>query len=154
MNDGQTANPCQQYQDSMSTMAGTLTDGFKSKMNDIVSKYKPVFDQIQDDSPNPGAVGATLNIDFDVTWSDVSIKFDLPEVTMTLQRWSFDVPQVTMKQQEIIFHTPSTRMGTQKVGQWLHGRLERYPDRCAGIFYARAKNRYGDSRISHGYDKH
>jgi hypothetical protein len=123
MNDGPTPNPCQQYQDAMSTVAGGLSDGFKSKMDAIVSKYKPVFDEIEDDSPNPGTVGGTLNIDFDVTWKDVSIKFDLPEVTMTLQKWNFDVPQVTMKQQEIIFHTPSTRMGTQKVGQYpeFHG---------------------------------
>ncbi|WP_395696919.1 hypothetical protein [Methylocella sp.] len=111
-------NPCGQYQSNLESKARALGVDLTDKMKIISDKYQKESQDLSDDSPNPGPVGGALDLDFDVGWKDVSIKFDLPEFKMVTQEWSFDVPQVTMKNQEMIFHTPSTRMVNKKVGQY------------------------------------
>jgi hypothetical protein len=96
------------------TLGGELSDAVKA----ISDRYQPRFDEIQDEAPDGGGVGAIIDLDIDVKWATVTVALDLPEVTMTLQEWSLDLPQVTMKDQRIVFHTPSTRMVAKKIGQY------------------------------------
>lgn len=124
-------NPCEVHQKALMDSAAELSISLKDKIKAVTSKYEGEFDRLQKDGPDPdNAIEGWLKIDIDVTWEVVSIKFDLPEVTMKLQEWSFDIPQTELVQREIIFHTPSVRMETRKVGQYpeFHGLTVRWKD--------------------------
>jgi hypothetical protein len=110
--------PCEAAKQSLHELVQTLGGELSSAVKTISDRYQPRFDEIRDDAPDGGGVGAALDIDIDVKWETVTVALDLPEVTMTLQEWSLDLPQVTMNDQRIVFHTPSTRMVPKKVGQY------------------------------------
>jgi hypothetical protein len=96
----------------------------QSQIDAIIARYKPLIDDIQvraermvaDYSP-PDEGEAAINMDFDVTWKDEKIVFDLPSVTMRTKEMSMDIPEVTMERKDIIFHVPAIRMVPKKIGQ-------------------------------------
>ena len=53
---------------------------------------------------------AIINVDFDVTWKNVDLIFDLPSITMKEQRISFDLPETTMKLQTFSWDRPDICM--------------------------------------------
>jgi hypothetical protein len=79
-------------------------------------KYKAAFADDQQQSDDMKKDSVTLG--GDITWSDQTIIFDVPTVTMRDQKLIFGVPQVTMKSQHIIFDTPSVKMVPIKTGQY------------------------------------
>jgi hypothetical protein len=90
----------------------------------IKNKYQPRLDALQqegqslaDEAPDPSAVEAVLNVDFDVTWSDKKIAFDFPSVKLKNKRIAFDLPEVRMDLQRIVFDTPATRMVPRVIGR-------------------------------------
>lgn len=111
------ANDCLQFQSEMEKVAEATGVELSYKMKAVSESVNGEASQLKDDAGNQAW------LKFDVSWDDVSVKFDLPEFKMVTQNWTLDLPQVTMINKEMIFHTPSTRMGTQKVGQYpeFHG---------------------------------
>lgn len=79
-----------------------------------------VGDEADDIAPdiNKNNPTVALGIDFDVTWEDISLSLDLPEVKLVDQKMALDLPQITMKDQKIIFDLPSVRMETRKTGEY------------------------------------
>ena len=113
------ADPCSEHQAAFSAITGKMSAQFGDKMRALKEKYEPIFQQIEDDAPDPdNDVEGGVGVDIDVKWSLVTFSLDLPEVTMKLQEWKFDVPQVKIKDQTLIFHTPSVRMVRKKTGQY------------------------------------
>lgn len=83
----------------------------------IKAKYEPRIaalqqraKQMQEDFKTPSTVGAVINVDFDVTWKDVEIIFDVPSVTMKNQSLKFDLPETTMKLQTLSWDMPAICM--------------------------------------------
>lgn len=66
--------------------------------------------QLQDDAPRPEAVEAMINVDFDITWKNVSLIFDFPSITMKEQKISFDLPEIAMKLQTFSWDRPDICM--------------------------------------------
>lgn len=114
---------CDAARQSLHDLVGTVGGELSTAIKAISDRYGPEFDQIRDDAPDGGGVGAIFNIDVEIEWETIGISLDLPEVTMKLQEWSLDLPQVTMKDKRIVFHTPSIRMVNKKIGQYpeFHG---------------------------------
>ncbi len=111
------ANDCLSFQDDMKKVAEAAGVELSYKMKAVSDEINGEAGKLHDEAGNQAWVK------FDVTWADVSIKFDLPEFKMVMQNWVLDLPQVTMTNKEMIFHTPSSRMTTKKVGQYpeFHG---------------------------------
>ena len=72
----------------------------------IKAKYEPRIaalqqraQQLKEDFNTPDSSEVVTGIDFDVTWKDVEIIFDVPSVTMKDQSLKFDLPETTMKLQ-------------------------------------------------------
>jgi hypothetical protein len=80
------------------------------------TKYKSAFDQDEQEGDQLKKDSVTFN--FDVTWSDQTIIFGIPSVTVKQQKLVFGVPQVALKTQHVIFGTPSIRMVLTKTGQY------------------------------------
>lgn len=102
-----------------------MSDSLQDRVQSIVDRYQPIFAQLQaegekmeGDFEAPGTFEAVINIDFDVSWEDTSIIFDVPSVTMKTIRFSLDIPEVTMNTKSIVFDTPSVRMVTRVVGKY------------------------------------
>ncbi|SCB08302.1 hypothetical protein GA0061099_1001230 [Bradyrhizobium yuanmingense] len=124
-------NPCATHQDALLARATDLSKNLKDRIKSITGKYEQEFERLREEGPDPdNPIEGWIGIDIDVSWEVVTIKLDLPEVTMKLQDWSFDIPQTELVQREIIFHTPSVRMETRKVGQYpeFHGFTVRWKD--------------------------
>ena len=87
----------------------------QSALNGVGQKYKPQFDQYQQDGNDLEKSAAQFN--FHVTWKDVDIIFGLPTATLKDQDLIVGLPQVTMKTKEMIFSTPSVRMEVRQTGE-------------------------------------
>jgi len=109
---------CEDAKNSLHALVQTLGGDLSNAVKAISDRYQPRFDEIREDAPDGGGIGAIIDVDIDVKWDTITVALDLPEVTMKLQEWSLDLPQVTMKDQRIVFHTPSTRMVAKKIGQY------------------------------------
>lgn len=121
---------CDAARQSLHDLVGTMGSELSTAIKTISDRYEPEFDQISDDAPDAGGVGAILDIDVNIEWETIGISLDLPEVTMKTQELSLDLPQVTMRDKRIVFDTPSVRMVNKKVGQYpeFHGFTVRWRD--------------------------
>lgn len=97
----------------------------QERIDEIVSRYKPEFDQLQADGKQmekdfqePSKVDAVINIDFDISWEKTDIVLDIPSVKMKTCDISFDLPSVKMNRKDMSFDTPSVRMVNKKVGEY------------------------------------
>ena len=82
----------------------------KNKFEPILQALKAKGEKLKEDAPKPETVEAVINVDFDVTWKDVDIIFDVPSVTMKEQTLSFDIPETTMKLQTFSWDRPDICM--------------------------------------------
>jgi outer membrane lipoprotein SlyB len=68
--------------------------------------------------PAGGAAGAVVGkaigslFTVEIREEVVSVKLDLPQVTVRDQEWTFDLPEITMDNQDIIFNVPTMVMRT------------------------------------------
>lgn len=85
-------------------------------LNGVGSKYKPQFDEYQQEGDGIKQSSAQFNVS--ITWDNVDIIFGLPSVTIKNQDIILGLPQVTMKTQEITFGTPSVRMERHQTGEY------------------------------------
>ena len=79
-------------------------------------KYQSEFKSDQDQSDQ--MKGDSVALGGDVTWSDQTIIFNVPSVTVRNQKLIFGVPQVAMNNQHVIFDTPTVTMVNTKIGQY------------------------------------
>lgn len=88
----------------------SVKERFEQKLEAIKEKGNSKIQEVQEDSPDPNAVEATVDITFDVKFKDTSIKFDIPRFSTALHKIIFDMPQVTMKTKSISWDVPATKM--------------------------------------------
>ncbi|MEG3182140.1 hypothetical protein [Sphingomonas sp. LT1P40] len=108
---------CLAYQNDLKLVAEKAGTDISEKLKVLSDRYSEAAIGLRDEAENQAY------FEFEVTWDETKIVFDLPEVEIVDQDWVLDLPQVTMVNQEMIFHTPSVRMTLQKVGQYpeFHG---------------------------------
>jgi hypothetical protein len=100
-------------QEKTTALSKKFTGVLKEIGDDIREKTKEIDPDIRTDGPD-----TWVGLNFDVTWKDIEIILDLPEITIRDQEISLDLPQVTMRRQDIIFHTPSVRMERRQTGEY------------------------------------
>lgn len=83
---------------------------FEERIVQIQKDGAERINRITDDTPEPGAMGAVIDLIFDVKWKVTSIKFDIPKFSMERETIKFDVPEVKMELKSIKFDVPATRM--------------------------------------------
>lgn len=100
-------------------------EDLQSRIDAVTARYQPEIDGLEadgralaDGTDDPNAIGAVVDVDFDIDWRDREILIDLPSVTMRDRNLALDLPQVAMKQKRIVFHTPSVRMENRVVGKY------------------------------------
>ncbi|KJC62044.1 hypothetical protein UP10_01250 [Bradyrhizobium sp. LTSPM299] len=84
----------------------------------IKDKYQPIFDKLQSEGEGLKNSDDAKKFAVDLSWTDTSIVFSTPSVTIKDQKITFGVPQVTMRTSDVIFGTPSVRMEQIKTGQY------------------------------------
>lgn len=94
----------------------TMCSAQQQTLNTVGSKYKPQFDQEQQEGDDIKKSAAQFNIT--ITWDNVDIIFGLPTVTIRNQDIILGLPQVAMRTQDIIFSTPSIRMERHQTGEY------------------------------------
>ena len=94
-----------------------LTKKINEAIKAIQDKFAPRIaalqergQQMADDFKKPEAVEAAIGIDFDVSWKNVDLIFDVPTVTIKERSLKFDIPETTMKLQTISWDMPSICM--------------------------------------------
>jgi hypothetical protein len=114
----------------------------EARIAEIKARYQPEIDRLTEDGrrlaeemDQPNAGEAVINVDFDVSWRDRQIAFDIPQFSMGEKRLVLDRPVVSAKREQIIFHTPSTRMVAKKIGQYpeFHGFRVKWKDLIAHV---------------------
>lgn len=106
-------NACQAQIDDLNVAATAISDEYRTKFAKLSSDASERADQIKDDAPDPGAVGATLKFDIKVTSHDEEFTFGIPVATMRTQHISMDLPEISSHRVEWSWDLPETRMETQ-----------------------------------------
>jgi len=102
-----------EMQSEITEVQNLYAEKFKRRA-DVVKKEAG---DLENESPDPSGVEATLDVQIDVDWEVTEMKLHIPEFKLEDKKIIFDLPQVTMKKQTWIYHTPSVRMEPQCINK-------------------------------------
>lgn len=96
-----------------------MSDQFQQNIDEITSRYQPEVARLEaeggklsDEAQDPNAVGAMINVDFDIDMKDRELSFNIPTVTMRNREFSLNLPEVGKNRKRIVFDVPTMEMET------------------------------------------
>ncbi|MFB2348479.1 hypothetical protein [Priestia megaterium] len=112
--------PCKDLSNELSAFTDTIQETIKTKTDKITADINTKADELNHEDSN-GNVGIGLN--FDVTWSEIPVKFHLPSFSIQDKEVILDLPTFTTNQKDIIFNFPECHMEDKVVGRYpeFHG---------------------------------
>lgn len=104
---------------------GSMAVASQAQIEDINARYDAEFkaleEQINDwkgEAPDPSAIEATIDAEFEITWDITDFSFDIPEVIFKTQEFSLDLPQFKWDRTGFSMDIPEVFMGVTKVGEY------------------------------------
>jgi hypothetical protein len=94
-----------------------VSDEFQQKIDEITNRYQPEVDRLEaeggklsNEAQDPNAVGAMINVDFNVDMKNRELSFNIPTVTMRNRKISMNLPEVGKNRKRIVFDVPTSEM--------------------------------------------